>query len=182
MDVKKLLEIGGAVESKGTKRIKGDEFLEGIDELEEVASKGKINVYGEGIKISKREDVDAFSVFIGSQGESEDEIIEARRAIVYWIGNDRKGWYKDDPYNFVSFLFAAGNTITVEGKRYEITKPEKFARAFYEGIKNEPTTFETMNIEEPALEKYLPGNERKQPTIKRKRPPYEPLEPDLHGE
>ena len=88
---------------------------------------------------------------------------------------------KGDYSHLVFLLSAAGNQITVDGKPYKITKPEEFAKAWYEWIKNQPTGFETK--EEPSLEEYLSVRcgERKPPTIRAKRPPYELIDMEEEG-
>ena len=169
MDMKKLLEIGGAVEIKRDKET--EMFLKSIEELEEVARKGKIKgikIDGKDIKISKYEK--GIRIIAGNL----EEVLEEKDRIVYWTGYEWMPLQKGNYSHLVFLLSAAGNIITVDGKPYKITKPEEFAKAFYEGIKNEPTGFETR--EEPPLEEYLSRRcgPRRPPTIRPKeRKPYD---------
>ena len=182
MDMEKLLEIGGAVEIKRDKET--EMFLKSIEELAEAASNGKIKFNDKDIKIYKYENKEGFSVFFGSQGESGyevEEVSEDRGRITYRAGYDWVAMQKGSPENLVAFLSAAGNQIIVDGKPYKITKPEEFAKAWYEWIKNQPTGFETK--EEPSLEKYLSRRcgPRRPPTIRAKRTPYELIDMKEEG-
>ena len=167
MDMKKLLEIGGAVEIKRDKET--EMFLKSLEELKRLADEGKIRV-GKDVKIEGLPYEECyFKVVVGGKEEAD----ERKDRITYRAGYDWVAMQKGSPENLVAFLSAAGNTITVDGKPYKITKPEEFARAWYEGIKNEPTGFETR--EEPPLEEYLSRRcgPRRPPTIRAKRTPYE---------